>query len=208
LRERDFIALVKSIRQAGAFRRNKRRSLHAGSIDVRGGLVFRAGSGDRNLGELHLRLAKPADFRAVARLYSQMGVASADLLSDLAVISKDPYSRLLVAARGSDLVAVMHYRLGTSLSKGLHLTIEDVIVDQHWRRLGIGTALVQVCLDEARGLGVDSVDLQCSRTQKGLHEFYSQMGFSHKMRHYSLFLESTSRRARLKRRPSSKRRET
>jgi L-amino acid N-acyltransferase YncA len=68
--------------------------------------------------------------------------------------------------------------LGTFRSPtGLHGWIEDVIVDQRARRQGIGKALTEACLDQARTLGVREVNLTSRSTRCAANQLYQAMGF-------------------------------
>jgi ribosomal protein S18 acetylase RimI-like enzyme len=75
-----------------------------------------------------------------------MGSGCANLKRDLVVIVKDPSSRLLLLRHNGAVVGMMHYRLGTSLSKGKNLTIEDVIVDSAHKRKGFGSMMIAIHL--------------------------------------------------------------
>jgi ribosomal protein S18 acetylase RimI-like enzyme len=60
---------------------------------------------------------------------------------------------------------------------GLHAHIEDVVVDNDFRRQGIGDALVTELLKIARGIGVDGVSLTCNPSRFAANSLYEKMGF-------------------------------
>lgn len=60
---------------------------------------------------------------------------------------------------------------------GLHAHIEDVVVDNDFRRQGIGDALVTELLAIARGIGVDGVSLTCNPSRFAANSLYENMGF-------------------------------
>lgn len=60
---------------------------------------------------------------------------------------------------------------------GLHCWIEDVIVDRDARRQGIGKALTEACLAQARTLGLREVNLTSRSTRCAANELYQAMGF-------------------------------
>lgn len=60
---------------------------------------------------------------------------------------------------------------------GVHGWIEDVIVDGVYRQQGIGKALTQACLDKARAIGLQEVNLTSNPTRKAANTLYRVMGF-------------------------------
>lgn len=60
---------------------------------------------------------------------------------------------------------------------GLHGWIEDVVVDREARRQGIGKALTQGCLDQARKLGLREVNLTSRSARCYANQLYQAMGF-------------------------------
>ena len=60
---------------------------------------------------------------------------------------------------------------------GLHGWIEDVIVDLSARRQGIGKALTEACLAQARALGLREVNLTSRSTRCAANQLYQAMGF-------------------------------
>lgn len=60
---------------------------------------------------------------------------------------------------------------------GLHGWIEDVVVDQDFRRQGIGKALTEACLDQARVKGLRDVNLTSRSARCAANQLYQAMGF-------------------------------
>lgn len=60
---------------------------------------------------------------------------------------------------------------------GLHGWIEDVIVDRDARRQGIGKALTEACLEQARLLGLREVNLTSHSSRRAANQLYQAMGF-------------------------------
>lgn len=54
--------------------------------------------------------------------------------------------------------------------------LEDLIVDQNWRRKGIGTFLIQEAVKQAKTLGVAFIDFT-SRPRRDANLFYEKIGF-------------------------------
>jgi ribosomal protein S18 acetylase RimI-like enzyme len=60
---------------------------------------------------------------------------------------------------------------------GLHGWIEDVVVDREARRQGIGKALTEACLDQAREMGLREVNLTSRSERCYANQLYQAMGF-------------------------------
>jgi ribosomal protein S18 acetylase RimI-like enzyme len=77
---------------------------------------------------------------------------------------------------------------------GLHAHIEDVIVDQNYRGLGIGEAMVEQLLKIARQMGLDGVSLTCNPERIEANKLYVKMGFTNwKTNVYWYELKSSNR---------------
>ncbi|KAH3732731.1 GNAT family N-acetyltransferase [Pelomyxa schiedti] len=55
--------------------------------------------------------------------------------------------------------------------------IEDVVVDERYRGMGIGKQLVEALINEAREQGISDIDLTSSPTRIAANALYLQMGF-------------------------------
>lgn len=60
---------------------------------------------------------------------------------------------------------------------GLHGWIEDVVVDYKARRQGIGRALTEKCLDKARELGLEEVNLTSRPSREAANRLYQGLDF-------------------------------
>lgn len=60
---------------------------------------------------------------------------------------------------------------------GVHGWIEDVVVDQDYRRQGIGKILTEACLEQARRLGLCEVNLTSRSARCAANQLYQAMGF-------------------------------
>ncbi|MCR5123125.1 MAG: GNAT family N-acetyltransferase [Ruminococcus sp.] len=55
--------------------------------------------------------------------------------------------------------------------------IEEFGVDEHHRRIGVATALVDFCKNEARAKGFDRIELDYWAFNEGAEKFYESVGF-------------------------------
>ncbi len=60
---------------------------------------------------------------------------------------------------------------------GLHAWIEDVVVDEAYRRQGIGRALTVALIEEARALGAHSLSLTSRPARLAANRLYQDLGF-------------------------------
>lgn len=129
---------------------------------------------------------------AYCRLLLQLTSIDPDSISkeafaaNLKEIQSNPYHKILIAKKGELLVGtitiLIEPKIIHNLSRVAH--IEDVIVDETVRGLGIGRLLVNRALDVGRLYGCYKVILDCSPRCMA---FYSKMGFEHKGEQMALY---------------------
>jgi ribosomal protein S18 acetylase RimI-like enzyme len=66
------------------------------------------------------------------------------------------------------------YRVPT----GIRSIVEDVIVDENHRRLGIAEALLKKAVGIAREAGAGNVSLSANPTREAAHRLYEKLGFA------------------------------
>jgi ribosomal protein S18 acetylase RimI-like enzyme len=94
----------------------------------------------------------------------------------LEAIVGNPNSVLFLATLDGDIVGVLtlaFYMIPT----GLKAWIEDVVVDESASRRGIGEALNQAALDEARRRGSKDVSLTSRPSREAANRLYQRIGF-------------------------------
>lgn len=75
---------------------------------------------------------------------------------------------------------------------GVRAWIEDVVVDENARGLGIGEALTTAAVDEARGRGVRSIDLTSRPSREVANALYRKLGFERRETNvYRFFIENS-----------------
>ena len=116
-----------------------------------------------------------------ARLIPQLSSSSpAPSASDLLSIIDNPNSVLFIAEVETDGVpsvvgslTLAFYRIPT----GLKAWIEDVVVDESARGLGVGEALNVAAIDEARQRGAKNVSLTSRPSREAANRLYLRLGF-------------------------------
>ena len=117
---------------------------------------------------------------AFERLIPQLS-SSCPLLTeaDLEQVVSSPVTVLFVAQDPSQedrivgTLTLVLFRIPT----GLRTWIEDVVVDAEYRRMGVGTALIQAALEHARRAGARTTDLTSRPSREAANRLYRQIGF-------------------------------
>jgi ribosomal protein S18 acetylase RimI-like enzyme len=117
---------------------------------------------------------------ALQRLIPQLGVHKVPPnLKELNALIKSEASAL-VAARYPDensaiagILSLIIYRVPT----GIRCIIEDVVVDEKMRRLGIGEALIRYAIELAREAGAEGVSLTSNSQREAANQLYQSLGF-------------------------------
>jgi ribosomal protein S18 acetylase RimI-like enzyme len=121
--------------------------------------------------ELHL---------ALQRLIPQLGAHKVIPTWDEFCALVKSEASLLLAARDSDesneivgILCLTIYRVPT----GIRSIIEDVIVDEKMRGMGIGRALVSQAIQIAREAGASGVSLTSNPQREAANQLYRSLGF-------------------------------
>jgi GNAT superfamily N-acetyltransferase len=138
-----------------------------------------------------LRRARLEDVAAIVRLLGadQLGATRDGVhdAGDLAayeeafrVIDADPAHLLLVADSGGTVVGTMQLSFLPGLARrgALRAQVEAVRVADSTRGTGIGGAMMQWAIAEARRRGCALVQLTSDKTRTDAHRFYERLGFA------------------------------
>lgn len=137
-----------------------------------------------------LRRAAAQDIRAIVELLAadQLGATRDGVTSDeqlqpylhaFQAIDADPAHLLLVATEGAHVVATMQLSFLPGLARrgALRAQIEAVRVRQDHRGRGLGAALFEWAIEEARRRGCALVQLTTDKSRADAHRFYERLGF-------------------------------
>lgn len=130
---------------------------------------------------IEIKLAIDEDIPEVCRLVQQMSPGSPHdyrnaIIKFQTCIKSSPDYFLWVAKLDGKVVgtAMMHLQHKLSYSCGVAAHLEDVVVDNEWKNLGIGTALVEKAIETAK-------EHSCYKIMLGCFEktvlFYERFGF-------------------------------
>ena len=140
---------------------------------------------------LLIRRAEERDLPAVVRLFAipdEGNLKDEDASSPLpdcyrealAAIAADPANMLVVAEREGAVIGAFHLTIiqYVAYRGGRVAQIENVIVDPDARSLGVGAAMMEWAIDEARRRGCFRVQLTTNKARKRAHRFYERLGFT------------------------------
>jgi GNAT superfamily N-acetyltransferase len=140
--------------------------------------------------EVVLREATAPDVPAVVDLIAadQLGATrdgirgDADLAAYAAAfraIDADPAHLLVVAESAGEIVGTLQLSLLPGLARrgALRAQIEAVRVAESARGSGLGAAMMQWAIDEARRRGCALVQLTSDKSRTDAHRFYQRLGF-------------------------------
>lgn len=128
------------------------------------------------------KISEPTDelYQAMQRLIPQLGIHKVPPTRDELTALINRQGAVLLIARHPDetgeivgLLSLTIYQVPT----GFRSIVEDVVVDERKRRLGIGEALVQRAIELARDEGANGVSLTSNPQREAANKLYVSMGF-------------------------------
>jgi ribosomal protein S18 acetylase RimI-like enzyme len=114
---------------------------------------------------------------AINRMLPQLSSTASPLeAADLAALITSPSTTLFVARR-DDAVVGMLTLVAFAIPTGPRAWIEDVVVDESARGVGVGESLTLAAIDQARLMGVRSIDLTSRPSREAANALYQKLGF-------------------------------
>ena len=148
--------------------------------------------------KLAVRSAVEAELPRILELLDQIDESmypqreDADQATHLSIfrqIAADPRQHLLVAEAHGRIVGTVHLIVIPHLSRSCQPSglLESMVVDEAYRRKGVGAALLREAGRLAREAGCYKLALSSNLARRGAHRFYSRLGW--KRTHYGFSLE-------------------
>ncbi len=121
-----------------------------------------------------------SDVSQIGALVSQLSRSAKPVSNEsLAPVLSDDRCFLFVARRSDDGVILGMLTLVVfGIPTGMRAWIEDVVVDEEYRGLGIGKRLTLHAIERAKELGAVSVDLTSRPSRVGANAMYQSLGFA------------------------------
>lgn len=125
-----------------------------------------------------VRVATDEVVKAFGRLLPQLSRSARPLdLTALNELVASDASTLLIARRDGEIVGALTLVM-FPIPTGRRAWIEDVVVDEAARGLGVGAALTQEAVRLAREAGARTVDLTSRPSRAAANRLYERLGFS------------------------------
>lgn len=129
------------------------------------------------------------DSRALARCFGvfthlRPHLSEARFVEQVRAQAAEGYAIAYIKA-GDEVVAASGYRVATFLAWGKALYIDDLITRPERKRAGLGGALLDWLLEEAKLLGCDAVHLDTGHQRHDAHRLYLNKGFVLSSHHMS-----------------------
>ena len=134
---------------------------------------------------VEIRDARPDDAEAIARLLGQLGYPadSAAVARRLTGLGED---RLLVAESDGTVAGLAQLHVSPSLEYDRPAAkLAALVVDEAFRRHGVGRALVDAMENEARTRGCELLYLTTAERRADAHAFYERLGLEYTGRRYA-----------------------
>jgi GNAT superfamily N-acetyltransferase len=137
--------------------------------------------------DLTVRDAAASDAGEIARLLEQLGYPTGAAqvrarLERLAIVG----DRVVVAELDGRVVGSAHVQVSPALERERPVArIGALVVDESYRRRGVGAALVASAEAEARLRGCEVLILTTAEARDDAHAFYEQLAFEQTGRRYS-----------------------
>lgn len=137
-----------------------------------------------------VRVAREEDIPHILELYRQLALTTSqaelsqsssldDYRRVFAEICALPGHELLVVEYEGAVVGTMVFLIVPNLSHGAlpWAIVENMVVDERYRRQGVGSLLMEYAIDRARKSGCYKVQLLSNKKRLEAHRFYCSMGF-------------------------------
>jgi GNAT superfamily N-acetyltransferase len=145
-----------------------------------------------------VRKAKTGDLEGLLSVLAQLKPTdspvqfpSASIQETWGKIQAQQNRALLVAEMAGRIVGTVDWYLTPNLTHGgrPYITIENFVVDSAHRRRGVGTALLNAVIEEAKRAGCYKIQLQSDIRRGEAHRVYERAGFKPSSQGYRLYFE-------------------
>ncbi|UTW66926.1 GNAT family N-acetyltransferase [bacterium SCSIO 12643] len=129
--------------------------------------------------EFQIRPVKSEDALAITRLSDQLGYRSPQksIATRIELILKDPNHQVFVAVLNQQIVGWIHGFYVLKIESEPFMEIGGLIVDDQFRKMGIGKKLVQQIVIWSNHNGISKLRVRCNVIRLESHKFYETIGF-------------------------------
>jgi ribosomal protein S18 acetylase RimI-like enzyme len=122
--------------------------------------------------------ATPLVLESINQLLPQLSSKASSLsMEQLLELTSSDSTMVFVCSNAADQITGMLSLVIMKIPTGKKAWIEDVVVDSKARGQGLGKALMDHALQEARERGVKTIDLTSRPSREGANRLYQSLGF-------------------------------
>lgn len=141
---------------------------------------------------IKVRKAEISDSDYISKLCGQLGYPA--LKEDVSIklqeiLSNNEHAVFVAKIEGADVVGWVHAFVKHLFYVDTAVEIGGLVVDESYRKNGIGKALMQGVEQWARENGYIGVVLRSNENRKDAHIFYKNIGYSHIKNHLTFYKE-------------------
>ena len=119
-----------------------------------------------------------AALTSINKLLPQLSAKASKLtLNDLQDLADSESTRIFLASDDSSQISGMLSLIVMRIPTGKKAWIEDVVVDEGARGMGVGKSLMNHAKENAKNLGVKSVDLTSRPSRLDANRLYKSLGY-------------------------------
>ncbi|NLM37332.1 MAG: GNAT family N-acetyltransferase [Firmicutes bacterium] len=134
-----------------------------------------------------IREAVPEDCPSLTKLAGQLGYQAelSQMKPRLLDLFRRDEHKVLVAEVDGEIAGWVHAFLNRPLHKDTTVEIAGLVVDQKYRRMGIGKRLLDAAEEWAKDRGCNQVTLVSNITREAAHQFYQAAGYQRTKTQYA-----------------------
>lgn len=143
---------------------------------------------------MEMREARIADAGQIAELLGQLGYPADEdsVRRRLERLGRSEADATWVAEADGELVGLVGIHVSQVLAyDGDAAKVSEIVVDDRYRRRGVGARLMEVAEDEARRRGCVVLFLTTAERRKDAHAFYRRLGFEETGRRFAKSLDQS-----------------
>jgi GNAT superfamily N-acetyltransferase len=136
--------------------------------------------GDTRNTKLFLRQAEFADAEFINKLSNQLGYAGTieETHNSLCEILNNVDNCVYVILDDENIIGWIHGFYSLRVESGSFVEIGGLIVDENYRRNGIGEILVRKVMEWAHSKKSNKIRVRCNTLRNETHLFYNRIGFA------------------------------